>query len=303
MAISTKSLIVIPVYNGETFIERSLKSCLSQNVITDIWIVDNKSIDNTVKIVEKYAKNYSQIKIFINEKNLGRVGNWNKCLDLFERSNYEYIKFLFAGDELFPNCIEECEKILKTDQNIGAIASAYEFVDLNGKVTLDKSVKGNHLYDIKEVNIINIEKGGILGAIVSNMYNKKFINGYRFSEFFVGKADFDYEILSRSKAYYIDNILARFNLDAHRTFFKAQDYFAESEFVFNRAYRLEKNRNMFSKNEYERIKKRIFLEFFSRNLEYFSFTTFLHLVFVIMSSLPKKLFIDIRLKIIKIIKK
>lgn len=296
---STKSLIVIPVYNGEAFIERSLKSCLAQTAITDIWVVDNKSLDHTIKIVAEYKRKYSQIRVFINENNLGRIGNWNRCLDLFEKSDYSYIKFLFAGDELYPNCIEEYERIFEINPGIGAIASSYDFAGLDGKVSPDKFIKGNHLYDIKEANIMNIEKGGILGAIVSNIYNKQYINGYRFSEFFVGKADFDYEILSRSKAYYLDKVLTRFNLDAHRTFFKAQDYFIESEFVFNRSYRLEKNKWMFDDKEYRRIKKRIFLEFFSRNLKYYSLTTFLDLIFLIISSLPRKFMHSMRLKIIK----
>lgn len=284
---TTKTIITIPVYNGELFIERSLKSCLTQTVKTDIWVIDNRSTDNTIKIVEEFKKQHPQIKLFINEKNLGRVGNWNRCLDLFEKSNYDYIKFLFAGDELYPDCIKETEKAFLSDDEIGAVASNYDFVNLDGNrnQSLHKCV--DRPLAVKEITKINLESGGILGAIVSNAYNKRFINGYRFSEFFIGKSDFDYEILSRSKAYYIGKVLSRFNLDAHRTFFKAKSYLVEFEYAFNRAYRLEKVKEMFSEQEYVNIKEKILLETFSRNFPYYNRKTFVKLSVIIVMKLVR----------------
>lgn len=287
--ISGKTVITIPVYNGEQFIARTLDSCLNQTLTTEVWVVDNCSTDRTVAIVESYQKQHPQVKCFNNEKNLGRTGNWNRCLELFEQSNFEYIKFLFAGDEVLPACVEEYERIFALDPNIGAAASPCEFVDLSGKVIVEKPLANNHLFDIKEVNFWNIGKGGVLGAIVSNVYNKKFINGYRFSEFFIGKADFDYKVLSVSKAYYCNKVLTRFNLDAHRTFFKAQDYILEAEYVFNRAYWLEKNKSMFSAKEYNHLRSALFIEFFSRNFNYYSLLTYLRLLMMIIIKLPKKI--------------
>ena len=212
-----KTLIMIPTYNGEKFIERTLKSCINQTLLTEIWVVDNQSKDSTRKIINKYAQDHKNIKLFINEKNLGRTGNWNRCLELFEKSSYEYLKFVFTGDEIFPNCIKKTEKIFSIDKDIGAVAFPYEFKYLDGHKSITIDYQNNTLFNIKQINWLNIANGGILGAIICNVYNKKFIQGYRFNEIFIGKADFDNEILSRSKAYYLNEILARFNQDRKST--------------------------------------------------------------------------------------
>ena len=63
-------LIVIPVFNAEKFIRRSLESCISQTINTEIWVVNNCSSDKTNKIVCNYQKHHKNIKLFNNEKKL-----------------------------------------------------------------------------------------------------------------------------------------------------------------------------------------------------------------------------------------
>ena len=112
-----KTLICIPVFNGASYIEKSIKSCLSQTVKVEIWVFDNCSTDDTCEIVNQYLSKHKNIKLFVNEYNLGRVGNWNRCLDRFMDSHYEYIKFLFPGDEIFSGCIDKVEKIFDKYKN------------------------------------------------------------------------------------------------------------------------------------------------------------------------------------------
>ena len=81
-----KTLIIIPVYNAERFIERTVKSCVNQTLKTEIFIVDNCSTDTTQQLVKSFAKENPRIKLIINDKNYGRVGNWNRCLDIFVKS-------------------------------------------------------------------------------------------------------------------------------------------------------------------------------------------------------------------------
>ena len=66
----SKTLIIIPTYNEEKFISRTIISCLDQTLKTKICIVDNCSKDNTVKIVNKFKKNNSNIDLIQNKINL-----------------------------------------------------------------------------------------------------------------------------------------------------------------------------------------------------------------------------------------
>lgn len=62
----------MPTYNGQTYIARALESILMQETMYNfkIWIIDDCSTDNTVKIIEEYAKQYpDRFIIDVNEQN------------------------------------------------------------------------------------------------------------------------------------------------------------------------------------------------------------------------------------------
>ena len=54
MSTTPKVSVIIPVYNGMEFIERSIKSLLEQTLTDfEILVVDDCSTDDTVKILER----------------------------------------------------------------------------------------------------------------------------------------------------------------------------------------------------------------------------------------------------------
>ena len=78
-----KLSIVIPNYNGGENLKRSIESCKTIQITEDnyeILIVDNKSTDNSVNIVTEMKKKIPNIRLIENEKNLGRIQNWNVCI-------------------------------------------------------------------------------------------------------------------------------------------------------------------------------------------------------------------------------
>jgi len=96
--------ICIPTYNGQEFLEECLQSAINQTYPNiEIVIVDDCSADDTSNIIVKYAARDTRIKIFHNEKNLGLVGNFNRCIQIAQG---DWIKFLLQDDYLTDNCIE-----------------------------------------------------------------------------------------------------------------------------------------------------------------------------------------------------
>ncbi len=62
---------IIPVYNGERYIERAIRSALDQNVTEhEILVIDDGSTDNTAQIINMMSKKYTQVRL-IQEGNLG----------------------------------------------------------------------------------------------------------------------------------------------------------------------------------------------------------------------------------------
>ena len=135
---SAKVSVIIPVYNVEKYIRQTLDSVVNQTFKDiEIIIVDNKSTDNTLKIIEEYAKNDDRFVIYRNSENLkqGIARNFG-----VKMARGEYIFFIDGDDYMELNAIERLyERITQTDADI-TICTWNQFDDLTGKI--DK----NHVY-------------------------------------------------------------------------------------------------------------------------------------------------------------
>ena len=100
-----KVSVCVPTYNGAKYIKYCIESVLAQTYSNiDILIVDDNSNDETMEILCDFSKRERRIRIVRNQKNLGLVQNWNRCVELAEG---EWIKFVFQDDFIAPDCIEE----------------------------------------------------------------------------------------------------------------------------------------------------------------------------------------------------
>ena len=120
----SKLSIVIPNYNGGENLKRSIESCKTIQITEDnyeILIVDNKSTDNSVNIVTEMKKKIPNIRLIENEKNLGRIQNWNVGI---EKADGDYLIFLFANDLINEkNNVHEVIEKLDSDKTISICIS------------------------------------------------------------------------------------------------------------------------------------------------------------------------------------
>lgn len=71
--------VVVATYNGERFIREQMDSIIAQTYKNiEIIVVDDCSTDATVDILQQYAKQYSNIRLFVNSLNLGYIRNFEK---------------------------------------------------------------------------------------------------------------------------------------------------------------------------------------------------------------------------------
>jgi glycosyltransferase involved in cell wall biosynthesis len=83
-----KVSIISPLFNREKYISRFLKSIYYQNFDDfEIIFVDDHSIDNSIKLLEKYQKNDQRIILIKNKKNKGMFINRNLGV-LFSNGKY-----------------------------------------------------------------------------------------------------------------------------------------------------------------------------------------------------------------------
>lgn len=94
--------VIIPVFNAEKEIERCCSSIINQTYSNlEIIIINDGSVDNSLNILKKLAKDEPRIKI-INKKNTGVSDTRNKGLKI---AKGKYLLFVDADDYIDSNTI------------------------------------------------------------------------------------------------------------------------------------------------------------------------------------------------------
>ncbi len=86
----------MPTYRYARYLPEAVESVLNQDFTDfELIVIDDHSPDNTAVVMGGYARRDERVRFLVNDRNLGMVPNWNRCLEL---ARGEYVKFLFADD-------------------------------------------------------------------------------------------------------------------------------------------------------------------------------------------------------------
>ena len=115
----SKYAVVIPNLNGENSIEECINSLFSQTIKNTAIVVENGSTDNSLAILKK---NYQDIEIIENSKNLGFAGGVNQGIKKAIDLGAEYIA-LFNNDAIADkNWLKELVEVMHTSPKVGIVA-------------------------------------------------------------------------------------------------------------------------------------------------------------------------------------
>ncbi len=104
--------VIVCAYNLEKIVSTSIESILMQTYKNfELIIVDDCSTDNTLKVLRKFEKKDSRIKVIANEKNSGPSISRNIAV---EKAVGEYIVYLDGDDTLYNK-----ETLKNIDKTIG----------------------------------------------------------------------------------------------------------------------------------------------------------------------------------------
>ena len=125
--------IIISVFNGEKFIEKTLHSIINQSSINyECIIVDDGSTDNTKVIIEELIKERRNFKYFFKE-NGGYVSARNFGYSKINNET-KYIHFMDADDILAPNFYSILIDLLEKNPKIDAVCSNHDLIDINDQI-------------------------------------------------------------------------------------------------------------------------------------------------------------------------
>ncbi len=127
--------VIIPTYNSEKFIKKTVSSALSQTYKElEIIIVDDCSKDNTRAIIEELSNQDNRVRFIFQDKNQGVAVARNIGI---KNAKGKYIAFLDSDDIWLSEKIEKQISAIKNGNPF--VFCAYDFVDGEGNHIGNKS--------------------------------------------------------------------------------------------------------------------------------------------------------------------
>ena len=154
-----KFSVVIPLYNGADFIEKTLNSVLGQTYKDyEIILVNDESPDNVGETVKIYIKKHPHTKfVYLEQKNKGLGGARNTAL---RQAKGEIIAILDQDDLWYPEKLERVEKIYAQQPEVdlvchncninrsGKIKGVYRTGPASQELYRDMLFGGNRLFTL-----------------------------------------------------------------------------------------------------------------------------------------------------------
>jgi len=196
--------MIMPNYNGDKYLEKSINSFLWQNYQNkELVIIDGKSTDKSPKIIARYVRKYQNIKwVKIKDKGISDAINIG-----VKKSQGDLIGYLGSDDFLYKDIFDE-------------IAYNYRLINFDAIYfdSITHFVKKNRIIfrscpNLKITRINLIRFGTIVG--LQNIYFKRHVfDKYLFDKSMKLAMDFDFllKISNRGYLFHYVNTIASINV-------------------------------------------------------------------------------------------
>lgn len=179
--------VIVPTYNRAHLIGKTLDTVLEQTFQDfEIIIVDNKSTDNTVEVLQSYLRD-ARIRLYVQEENYERSSSRNKGMEL---ATGKYLTFLDSDDILYKNSLELAYQYASANPSSNIFHHYYETID-----TLGSHVYSYSFPPVRKKMLKRLLLGNFLSCI-GVFISKEVYTRYRFDEnkASLGSEDWDFWI-------------------------------------------------------------------------------------------------------------
>jgi len=183
-----KVSIIVPVYNVEKYLERCLKSLITQTLKEiEIIVVNDGTKDNSQNIIDKYAMKDSRIKAYIKENGgLSDARNFG-----LKYATGEYVGFVDSDDFVENDMFEKMyNKAKKNDFDV--VLCNLNYIYESKKVFCSSNIQ----YDLLNPEQIKNKMVYIYPAAWNKIYKKSVIDKFKFKKgIWYEDVEFMYRIL------------------------------------------------------------------------------------------------------------
>lgn len=193
--------VVLPVYNCALYIEDAINSILNQTFQDfEIIVIDDCSVDNTVKIVQSIEDH--RIRIIFKEQKKGLIDSLNIG---FKEAKGEYIARMDGDDISLPDRFRKQLEILKNNSDIKACGCWLKEFGYSNKVI---SHKENH---DEIVSRLLLSCSMSLGSV---MLEKAWVRNFKFEKAKLHVEDYDFwsKMAWSGKFYNIQEVLYNYRV-------------------------------------------------------------------------------------------
>lgn len=175
--------VIIPCYNSEKYIEKTLKSIINQTFKEiEIIIVDDGSKDNSISVSRGILCHKSIPFKIINQKNSGVSKSRNIGI---ENCEGKYVYMIDSDDFIEPTFFEKMYKKLE-EENLDIIFSGHDRLDESGNISFLYDKRYSYIDGVLEGKQVleNVIKNNMLLWTGSIIYKKELldINNIRYTE-------------------------------------------------------------------------------------------------------------------------
>jgi glycosyltransferase involved in cell wall biosynthesis len=253
--------IIVPCFNGEVFLEQTIKSVLSQSYKNfNLYLLNNGSTDNSLSIMKKYKKIDNRIKIINNRFKTSRAKSINTLL---KKISNKIVSVIDADDIMLKNKTKIQIDYLKRNPNVKFLSCLGTYI-ADGRKTYGKTI--NQIESHKSCFEL-IKKGKNVGILTPGIifYRSIFLKLGGFREKFWPCDDTDlWTRCAENKhiIYVIPKVLIKYRI--HSNSITTSDFFLsrkKNDWVNDCLNRRLKKKNEITFNEYcKNLKKRKFFK-------------------------------------------
>lgn len=123
--------VVISNYNHSKYLPEALRAILEQSCRPfEVIVIDDCSTDNSVEVIEEFARRDPIVRLFRNEQNRGVIFSTNRGLSL---AKGDYVYFGAADDRICPGLFEKSMALLVQYPQAGMCSALLQLIGPDGE--------------------------------------------------------------------------------------------------------------------------------------------------------------------------
>ena len=220
--------IVTVVFNGERYLEETIKSVINQSYDNvEYIIIDGGSTDGTLDIIKKYE---NQIDYWVSEKDAGMYNALNKG---FSCAQGDYLGWINSDDTLFPNALKDVNSVFNTFSDIKWLTGRKVIKNENGEYKQIGCFQSYYQSLIK----LGLYRGDTLWFIMQEgtFWRKDIFDsiGFKLNENLKLASDFDLwtQFSEHTPLYTVNTLLGSFRMHTGQLSSDKEKYFTECDTV------------------------------------------------------------------------